>query len=196
MTRLVVLLTISILSFSAHALSDMLNDMQKTYSTFTSQSNAIYEARGLIQPVWYRFSNNAVETLPHSTERLRLQINGTAVPGDKITDSNKEKSQKITNSIIALIDGSIYCEDLALDGCPVYIRIGEEKPFVARAEMPEGDYRGKVYLFDEKTTQRIAEQMYNTRKYESGRKKAYIEIPLFVVGNKTFEFDMLDVPMR
>ncbi|EEH2176842.1 hypothetical protein GWX71_23515, partial [Salmonella enterica subsp. enterica serovar Anatum] len=88
MVRLASLVVIYIISFSAYALSDMLSDMQKTYSMFTSKDDVKYEARGLVQPVWYRFSENAQETITSGTsERLKLQINGTAVPLGMNTNS-------------------------------------------------------------------------------------------------------------
>lgn len=51
MTRLAILVTTYILSFSANAVSDMVADMQKTYSKFTTLDNVKYEARGTVQPV-------------------------------------------------------------------------------------------------------------------------------------------------
>ena len=64
-------------AFSANALSDFVSDMQKTYSMYTSEDVLKYESRGLIQPVWFRFSDNAEETILNAgKERLRLQING------------------------------------------------------------------------------------------------------------------------
>ena len=90
MTRLAVLTITSILSFSANALSDQMMDMQKTYSMFTSQDNVEYDAAGLVQKVWYRFSDNAeVTTATGSSERLRLQINGTPVKVDKTNMSQE-----------------------------------------------------------------------------------------------------------
>ena len=58
MTRLAILVTTYILSFSANAVSDMVADMQKTYSKFTTLDNVKYEARGTVQPVWFRYSDN------------------------------------------------------------------------------------------------------------------------------------------
>ncbi|HGW6529569.1 TPA: hypothetical protein ACNHSC_005003, partial [Escherichia coli] len=50
-------------AFPANALSDFVSDMQKTYSMFTSEDVVEYKSRGLNQPVWFRFSDNAEETI-------------------------------------------------------------------------------------------------------------------------------------
>ncbi len=67
MTRLAILVTTYILSFSANAVSDMVADMQKTYSKFTTLDNVKYEARGTVQPVWFTYRKLKNQTIPLST---------------------------------------------------------------------------------------------------------------------------------
>ncbi|MGS0150660.1 hypothetical protein ACUTGT_18740 [Escherichia coli] len=177
-------------AFSANALSDFVYDMQKTYSMFTSEDVVEYKSRGLNQPVWFRFSDNAEETILNGgKERLRLQINGTAVP------ENVNVAMKPSGIVLEVQDGTLYCDEMATTGCQVNIRVGNEEPIVTYAKA-EGNTSGKVLFIDENISKRIVRDIQKTANSKSVDKKIYVEVPFFVVGNKEFKFGLLKTPLR
>ncbi|HBQ3190691.1 TPA: hypothetical protein ACMEKO_005426 [Klebsiella quasipneumoniae subsp. quasipneumoniae] len=194
MTRLAVLTITSILSFSANALSDQMMDMQKTYSMFTSQDNVEYDAAGLVQQVWYRFSDNAeVTTATGSSERLRLQINGTPVKAD---ESNMSQEALIPSGmIIEVLEGTLYCNEMATSGCQVNIKVGSENSITTRAKVG-ANTNGKVLIIDSETTKRVIQNIQKVSKSNINNKHIYLEAPLFVVGNKEFRFGLIETPLR
>ena len=138
MKRSLLLACIYLSSFSANALSDIVSDMQKTYSMYTSEDVLKYESRGLIQPVWFRFSDNAEETILNAgKERLRLQINGTAVPEN--VNVSSDEAMKPSGIVLEVQDGTLYCDEMATTGCQVNIRVGNEEPIVTYANDKEGN---------------------------------------------------------
>ncbi|EGS3137546.1 hypothetical protein K1U96_004849 [Salmonella enterica subsp. enterica serovar Eko] len=182
------------MSFSAYALSDMLSDMQKTYSMFTSKDDVKYEARGLVQPVWYRFSENAQETITSGTsERLKLQINGTAVPLGMNT--NSAEALEPSGMLLAVQEGTFYCDKMATAGCSVQIKVGDEKPIVAYAKI-DGNVSGKFMTIDSDVTRQIINDINKTAKSDTNNKHIYIEVPFFVTGNKEFKFGLIETPIK
>ncbi|HAH3992055.1 TPA: hypothetical protein GE496_21600 [Escherichia coli] len=181
-------------AFSANALSDFVSDMQKTYSMFTSEDVVEYKSRGLNQPVWFRFSDNAEETILNGgKERLRLQINGTAVPEN--VNVSSDEAMKPSGIVLEVQDGTLYCDEMATTGCQVNIRVGNEYPIVTYAKA-EGNTSGKILFIDENTSKRIVRDIQKTANSKSVDKKIYVEVPFFVVGNKEFKFGLLKTPLR
>ncbi len=153
MTRLAILVTTYILSFSANAVSDMVADMQKTYSKFTTLDNVKYEARGTVQPVWFRYSDNAEETLiSGESEHMRLQIMGTAVKEG--TSTNSGKALVPSYGLLNVIDGTMYCDEIAKSGCPIHIRVGNNESFTTYGKIGN-DATGKVLVLDNAATIRL-----------------------------------------
>ncbi|EMS7649910.1 hypothetical protein WK224_004778, partial [Escherichia coli] len=180
--------------FPANALSDFVSDMQKTYSMFTSEDVVEYKSRGLNQPVWFRFSDNAEETILNGgKERLRLQINGTAVPEN--VNVSSDEAMKPSGIVLEVQDGTLYCDEMATTGCQVNIRVGNEEPIVTYAKA-EGNTSGKVLFIDENISKRIVRDIQKTANSKSVDKKIYVEVPFFVVGNKEFKFGLLKTPLR
>lgn len=181
-------------AFSANALSDFVSDMQKTYSMFTSEDVVEYKSRSLNQPVWFRFSDNAEETILNGgKERLRLQINGTAVPEN--VNVSSDEAMKPSGIVLEVQDGTLYCDEMATTGCQVNIRVGNEEPIVTYAKA-EGNTSGKVLFIDENISKRIVRDIQKTANSKSVDKKIYVEVPFFVVGNKEFKFGLLKTPLR
>lgn len=194
MKRSLIIACICISSFSVNAVSDIVSDMQKTYSMFTSQDIVRYEARGLVQPVWYRFSDNAEETILNAgKERLRLQINGTAVPENVKVSS--DEAMNPSGIILEIQDGTLYCDEIATTGCQVNVRVGNEDPIVTYAKI-EGNTSGKVFFIDENTTKRIVRDIKKTADSKSVDQKIYVEVPLLVVGQKQFKFGLVKTPLK
>lgn len=162
MTRLAILVTTYILSFSANAVSDMVADMQKTYSKFTTLDNVKYEARGTVQPVWFRYSDNAEETLiSGESEHMRLQIMGTAVKEG--TSTNSGKALVPTYGLLNVIDGTMYCDEIAKSGCPIHIRVGSNESFTTYGKIGN-DATGKVLVLDNAATIRLLKDIKKTAK--------------------------------
>ncbi|HAX4657067.1 TPA: hypothetical protein JZF32_004932, partial [Escherichia coli] len=175
MKRSLLLACIYLSSFSANALSDIVSDMQKTYSMYTSEDVLKYESRGLIQPVWFRFSDNAEETILNAgKERLRLQINGTAVPEN--VNVSSDEAMKPSGIVLEVQDGTLYCDEMATTGCQVNIRVGNEEPIVTYAKA-EGNTSGKVLFIDENASKRIVRDIQKTANSKSVDKKIYVEVP-------------------
>lgn len=194
MTRIAALIFAYFLSFSSHAVSDMVADMQKTYSKFTTQDNVKYEARGTVQPVWFRYSDNAEETLiPGESEHMRLQIMGTAVKEG--TNTNSGKALVPTYSLLNVMDGTMYCDDIAKTGCPIHIRVGSSESFTTYGKI-DNDVTGKTLFLDNTATIRLLKDIKETAKSNTDNKYIYIETPFLVVGNKQFKFGLLDTPLQ
>ncbi|HCQ8444583.1 TPA: hypothetical protein OME29_004145 [Klebsiella oxytoca] len=194
MKRLAILLISHILSFSVYAVSDMVADMQKTYSKFTTPDNIKYEARGTIQPVWFRYSDNAEETMiPGESEHMRLQIMGTAVKEGTSTTSGKALVP--TYSVLNVIDGTMYCDDIAKSGCPIHIRVGSRESFTTYGKIGN-DATGKTLILDDIATIRLLKDIKETAKSDANNKYIYIEAPFLVVGNKQFKFGLIETPLQ
>lgn len=194
MTRLAILVTTYILSFSANAVSDMVADMQKTYSKFTTLDNVKYEARGTVQPVWFRYSDNAEETLiSGESEHMRLQIMGTAVKEG--TSTNSGKALVPTYGLLNVIDGTMYCDEIAKSGCPIHIRVGSNESFTTYGKIGN-DATGKVLVLDNAATIRLLKDIKKTAKSDIDNKTIYIEAPFLVAGSKQFKFRLLDTPLK
>lgn len=175
MTRLAILVTTYILSFSANAVSDMVADMQKTYSKFTTLDNVKYEARGTVQPVWFRYSDNAEETLiSGESEHMRLQIMGTAVKEG--TSTNSGKALVPSYGLLNVIDGTMYCDEIAKSGCPIHIRVGNNESFTTYGKIGN-DATGKVLVLDNAATIRLLKDIKKTAKSDIDNKTIYIEAP-------------------
>ncbi|MCV5309297.1 hypothetical protein OFP52_07165 [Escherichia coli] len=194
MTRLAILVTTYILSFSANAVSDMVADMQKTYSKFTTLDNVKYEARGTVQPVWFRYSDNAEETpISGESEHMRLQIMGTAVKEG--TSANSGKALVPSYGLLNVIDGTMYCDEIAKSGCPIHIRVGSNESFTTYGKIGN-DATGKVLVLDNAATIRLLKDIKKTAKSDIDNKTIYIEAPFLVAGSKQFKFGLLDTPLK
>ncbi|HCI6905636.1 TPA: hypothetical protein NPP99_002065 [Klebsiella pneumoniae] len=194
MTRIAVLIVAYFLSFSSHAVSDMVADMQKTYSQFTTPDEVKYEARGMVQPVWFRYSDNAEETLiPGESEHMLLQIMGTAVKEGSNTQS--DKALVPTYSLLKVTDGTMFCDDIATTGCPIHIRVGSSEPFVVFSKIGN-NATGKVLILDNAATIKLLKGIKETAKLDTDNKNIYIEVPFLVAGNKQFKFGLLETPLK
>ncbi len=154
---------------------------------YTSEDVLKYKSRGLIQPVWYRFSDNAEETILHAgTERLRLQINGTAVPENANVSSNE--AMKPSGIVLEIQDGTLYCDEMATTGCQVNIRVGNEEPIVTYAKT-EGNTSGKVLFIDENTTNVSFATSRKQRTLNPSIKKSMLKSPSWSLVIKNLNLD-------
>lgn len=180
---------------STFAISDMLRDLQQTYSKFTSYDEVEYTAQGLIQPVWYRYSDDEVVTMATGDkERVRLQINGTPVhEGEKL---NSDKALKATNALLSVEDGTLYCDEMASKGCPIHIKVGNSEPFVAYGKPDGEDFTGKVMILDKVATSQLLHDIRDVEQAETKAASIYIDAPFFVVGQKPFKFGLLKTSLK
>lgn len=172
----------------------MVADMQKTYSKFTATEYVKYEARGMVQPVWFRYSDNAEETLvPGESEHMRLQIMGTAVKEG--TSANSDKALVPTNSLLEVIDGTLYCDEIATTGCQIHIRVGKGEPFTTYGKIGNNS-TGKILVLDNAATIKLINDIKETAKSDVDNKIIYIEAPFLVTGNKQFKFGLIETPLK
>ncbi|MCV5597380.1 hypothetical protein OFN66_27130, partial [Escherichia coli] len=109
--------------------------------------------RGTVQPVWFRYSDNAEETLiSGESEHMRLQIMGTAVKEG--TSINSGKALVPTYGLLNVIDGTMYCDEIAKSGCPIHIRVGSNESFTTYGKIGN-DATGKVLVLDNAATIRL-----------------------------------------
>ncbi|MFJ7174535.1 hypothetical protein [Citrobacter freundii] len=193
MTRIAVLIVSYFLSFSSHAVSDMVADMQSTYSKFTTPDDVKHEARGMVQPVWFRYSDNAEETLiKGESERMLLQIMGTAVKEG--TNTRSDKALVPTSSLLKVIDGTMFCDEIATTGCPIYIRVGTNEPFTTYGKT-DNNLTGRVLVIDNEATIKLLKGIKEAAKSNTDN-NIFIEVPFLVAGNKQFKFGLLETPLK
>ena len=148
----------------------------------------------MVQPVWFRYSDNAEETLiPGESEHMLLQIMGTAVKEGSNTQS--DKALVPTYSLLKVTDGTMFCDDIATTGCPIHIRVGSSEPFVVFSKIGN-NATGKVLILDNAATIKLLKGIKETAKLDTDNKNIYIEVPFLVAGNKQFKFGLLETPLK
>ncbi|ELL7134421.1 hypothetical protein Q4L06_004854, partial [Escherichia coli] len=80
---------------------------------------------------------------------MRLQIMGTAVKEG--TSTNSGKALVPTYGLLNVIDGTMYCDEIAKSGCPIHIRVGSNESFTTYGKIGN-DATGKILVLDNAAT--------------------------------------------
>lgn len=99
---------------------------------------------------------------------------GTAVKEG--TSTNSGKALVPSYGLLNVIDGTMYCDEIAKSGCPIHIRVGNNESFTTYGKIGN-DATGKVLVLDNAATIRLLKDIKKTAKSDIDNKTIYIEAP-------------------